>query len=81
MAYSNRGNAKYTLGLNKEAIQDCNEAIRIKPDVATVYNNRGNAKHGLGLYEEAIQDYDEAIRLEPDVCNVHTITEGMLSIA
>ena len=33
-AYYNRGNAKYSLGLYEEAIQDYDEAIRLKPDDA-----------------------------------------------
>ncbi len=66
-AYNNRGNAKNGLGLHKEAIADCDKAIRLKPDLAEAYNNRGVAKSDLDWHKEAIADYDEAIRLKPDL--------------
>ena len=45
---------------------NCNEAIRLNPDLVEAYSNRGVAKAELGQYEAAIADYDEAIRLKPD---------------
>ena len=48
------------------ALQDYNEAIRLKPDYADAFNNRGIARKAKGDLEGALQDYNEAIRLKPD---------------
>ena len=45
------------------ALEDFNEAIRLKPDYALAYKNRGNARRAKGDVEGALQDYSEAIRL------------------
>ena len=47
------------------AIQDFDQAIKLKPS-ALAHFNRGNAHLGKGQYEQAIEDYDLAIRLKPD---------------
>ena len=49
-----------------KAIEYLNEAIRLKPDLATAFGGRGAAYQALGQYQQAIKDYDEAIRLKPD---------------
>jgi lipoprotein NlpI len=49
-----------------KAIQDYDQAIRLKPDYEGAYNNRGNAYSRKGDYARAIQDFDEVIRLDPD---------------
>jgi lipoprotein NlpI len=48
------------------AMQDADQAIRLKPDDAHGYNNRGIAHAGKGEIAEAIQDFEQAIRLKPD---------------
>jgi tetratricopeptide (TPR) repeat protein len=45
------------------ALQDFNEAIRLRPDFAGAFYNRGNARAVKGDVEGALQDYNEAIRL------------------
>ena len=45
------------------ALQDYNEAIRLKPDYALAFYNRGIARRDKGDVEGALQDYNEAIRL------------------
>ncbi len=65
-AFFNRGNANFSLKNYKYAIEDYNEAIRLKPDFAEAFGVRGIAKAELGQYADAIKDYDEAIRLKPD---------------
>jgi len=54
------------LGQQQQAIQDYDEAIRLKPDDAVAYNDRGIIYGTLGQYQRAIKDYNEAIRLKPD---------------
>jgi tetratricopeptide (TPR) repeat protein len=51
---------------NAHAIQDFDQAIRLKPDEWIVYNNRGYSYEITGDYDRAVQDYDQAIRLKPD---------------
>ena len=47
------------------AIEDYNDAIRIKPQNALAYNNRGITYRNIGDYDRAIEDYTEAISLDP----------------
>jgi tetratricopeptide (TPR) repeat protein len=65
-AYITRGIAYCHLGQYQRAIEDFNEAIRLKPDLDTAYNNRGVAYINLGQYQRAIEDFNEAIHLKPD---------------
>ncbi len=48
------------------ALQDYNEAIRLKPDYADAFYNRGLARSAKGDAEGALQDHNEAIRLGYD---------------
>ncbi len=66
LAYTNRGFAYNGLGNYRQAIEDLNRAIEIKPNYAEAYTNRGNAYGGLDNYRQAIEDYGEAIRLKVD---------------
>ncbi len=52
-----------------KAIEDCNEAIRIKPNYALAFFNRGNASFAIGQYDRAIEDYDQSIRLNSNDAN------------
>ena len=45
------------------ALQDHNEAIRLKPDLAEAFSNRGIVRSDKGDLEGALQDYNDAIRL------------------
>ena len=66
MAYTNRGWAYDALGQLQRAIEDYDEAIRLKPEKASLaYANRGLAYANLGQLQRAIKDFDEAIRLDP----------------
>jgi tetratricopeptide (TPR) repeat protein len=48
------------------AIEDYNEALRLKPDFVQAFSDRGAAWYFKGEYQKAIADYDEALRLEPN---------------
>jgi tetratricopeptide (TPR) repeat protein len=65
MAYNNLGDIYNGLGNYRQALEDLNRAIEIKPGYAEAYVNRGNAYNGLGNYRQAIEDYDRAIEIKP----------------
>ena len=65
-AYFSVGYLLLQQGKLKDAIAACDEAIRLKRDLAEAYNNRGIAKGNLGRHEDAIVDYDQAIQLKSD---------------
>ena len=71
LAYNNRGVVYKGLGNYRQAIEDYNRAIEIKPDYAEAYNNRGNAYNGLGNYRQAIEDYNRAIEIKPDYADAY----------
>jgi tetratricopeptide (TPR) repeat protein len=48
------------------ALNDLDEAIRLKPDYADAFNNRGAVRYDKGDLKSALKDYNEAIRLKPD---------------
>ncbi|WP_246605543.1 tetratricopeptide repeat protein [Sphaerospermopsis torques-reginae] len=59
-----RGNALYTLGDYKSAINNYTRSIQLHPmQFAVAYYNRGNAYYILGKYQDAIHDYTQAINL------------------
>jgi tetratricopeptide (TPR) repeat protein len=50
--------------LNK-ALNDCNRALRLKPDTAGLLDSRALVELRLGELDKAIGDYDRALRSEP----------------
>jgi tetratricopeptide (TPR) repeat protein len=64
-AYSGRGTAWIGKKEYENAIKDYTEAIRLRPNDATIYNNRGWAFARAGDDEKAQSDYTEAIRIDP----------------
>ncbi len=63
--YNCRGGAYRILGNYKQAIEDFNSAIEIKPIFASAYYNRCSAYDKLGKYSQAIADCGKAIKLNP----------------
>ncbi len=66
LAYNNRGVAYNGIGNYRQAIEDLNRAIEIKPDYEQAYNSRGVAYNGIGNYRQAIEDLNRAIEIKPD---------------
>ncbi len=66
LALTNRGNAHNKFDLYQKAIDDCNEALRLKPDYPYAFFNRGFAYARLGRFQAAIDDLSEGIRLKSD---------------
>lgn len=63
--YVCRGEALAYLGQWQEAEDSINEALRLRPYMATAYNERGNVRRFQGDYEKAIGDYTTAVHIEP----------------
>ena len=66
VAHNGLGNALDGKGQTDEAINQYQEAIRLKPDFADAHYNLGNVLGRKGQLDEAISQYQEAIRLKPD---------------
>jgi Flp pilus assembly protein TadD len=52
-------------GEYQNALQDCNDAIRIDPKNASAYSHRGLAYQFLGDVTNAMKDFNDAIDLDP----------------
>jgi tetratricopeptide (TPR) repeat protein len=63
-AHNNRANAYLANGDAGRAMQDYDEAIRLKPDYAIAFSNRGNAEVHLRQYDKALSDYQQSLRLD-----------------
>jgi tetratricopeptide (TPR) repeat protein len=62
--YYLRANTKGQLRKFSEALEDYDEAIRLKSDFADAYYFRANTNSQLRKFPEALQDYDKAIDLK-----------------
>ena len=63
------------------ALSQCDELIRLQPDMANYYYNRARFRHILGRYEEAIDDYSTDLDLKDgDDANAH-LYRGMAYMA
>lgn len=65
LAFYKRGNGYSGRAQYERAIQDYDEAIRLKADFPEAFNSRGNAYSARGQFDRATQDYDQAIRVIP----------------
>jgi tetratricopeptide (TPR) repeat protein len=54
----------------QDAINDLNEAIKIKPD-ARAYEQRGAIERGINDYDKALADFSEASKLNPGEIKYH----------
>jgi tetratricopeptide (TPR) repeat protein len=53
------------------AVDNYNEAIRVKPDNAVAFYHRGNSHYNNKNYDSAIADFTEALRLSPRLWLAH----------
>src|SRR5678815_1967496 len=65
-AYNNRGLARFKKNDFTGAIEDFNQALKIRPGVGDIYMNRGAALRALGDLQAALKDLDRAIALKND---------------
>mmetsp|Transcript_29956 Transcript_29956/g.41404 ORF Transcript_29956/g.41404 Transcript_29956/m.41404 type:complete len:491 (+) Transcript_29956:85-1557(+) len=64
--YSNRAAAKSSQGRYKEALFDCNRALKIDPSYLRCLLRRADIHTKLEMFEEAVQDYSSAKEMEPN---------------
>jgi tetratricopeptide (TPR) repeat protein len=63
VAYTNRAGAYVNKRMFNEAAEDCDKAIKIKPDYGLAYNNRGYMHQLAGQSDQAKSDYEVACNL------------------
>ncbi len=76
-ALSNRCRANIHTGDLKTAIEDCDAAIKLRPDDATAYLNLGAAFEAMGRYAEAAANYKSAFNLTPRSRAVRSAMHGL----
>ncbi len=79
--YYNRGRKRYDYKDYYLAIQDFNQAIRLKPDYELAIFYRGKSKHDSQDYYGAIDDYKKYIEINPNTAmayNNRGSAKGML---
>ena len=69
--YYDLGNADNDGGNYDLAIENFNEAIKLKPDFAAAYTNRGLVYRNKRNYDRAIEDHTKAIELNPDYAEAY----------
>jgi len=60
---------KAIIGELQAALADCNEALRLDPNVGLTLDSRGLIYLKLGLWELAIDDYSSALRFDPKLAS------------
>jgi tetratricopeptide (TPR) repeat protein len=71
LAHNNLGYILARTGRLDSAIEQYNEALRIKPDCDEAHYNMGNALTRQGKGSEAVAEYREALRINPDNVKAH----------
>jgi membrane associated rhomboid family serine protease len=67
-AYNSRCWARATANRElQHALEDCNEAMRLKPDDANTMDSRGFVYLRLDQLDDAIADYDAALKINPKI--------------
>ncbi|PWN88631.1 hypothetical protein FA10DRAFT_254907 [Acaromyces ingoldii] len=59
--FSNRATANSKLGKNEEAVEDCDESLRLNPGYVKALRTRARAKLACEKYEEAVGDFKSAL--------------------
>ncbi len=60
-----RGITQQGLGLQQEALESSEQAIRCNGEMFEAWNYRGIALKGLGLFDAAIESFQQALRIAP----------------
>ena len=67
-AWNERCWTRAIVGQLQSALANCNEALRLQPNVAAIFDSRAFAYLKMGQWNAAIADYNSALRLEPSAC-------------
>jgi len=49
-----------------QAIDNFTQALKAKPNDASLYNYRGRAKYAKGMNTQALADYEQALKIDPN---------------
>jgi tetratricopeptide (TPR) repeat protein len=69
--FCNRALAHQAVGDHASAMEDCDRAIELDPDLAMAFHNRGVSAKVLGDFDRAVADQSRAIALEPGFVHAH----------
>ena len=70
-AHLNLGNALFESGKVSDAIEQYEQALRIKHDYVEAQINLGNALFESGKVPDAIEQYEQTLRIRPDYAKPH----------
>jgi tetratricopeptide (TPR) repeat protein len=71
LAQNNLGVLLADRGNLSEAMEHCEQALRIEPDYSESHFNLGNALFKAGKVQEAIEHWEQALRINPDLAETH----------
>src|ERR1043165_4480684 len=74
-AYNNRGLTRFRKNDFTGAIEDFNEALKIRPGVPDIYLNRAAALRAQGDLQGAMRDLDRAIAIKSDFFKAYNRSE------
>lgn len=69
--YFFKGKEHVIRGEYDDAIENCEKAIELNPEVADYYHYLGRAQKNLSLYDDAIENYENAIELNSKVADYY----------
>jgi tetratricopeptide (TPR) repeat protein len=77
VAFYSRALSRFSLGEVIAAIEDCTDALRLKPDYVEALYLRGLAFKAIERFDEALSDLQDVVGLDPQHVNAHHAS-GML---
>ncbi len=61
------------LGRYEEALQACEQALRLKTRLAVAYKNKAYALYGMKRYKESLRACEQAFYLKPDLAAAYAL--------
>ena len=71
LAHTNLGETALQAGMEREALEHYEQALRIKPDYAPAHYDLGLMLWRAGKTREAVEHWEQALRSEPDLAAAH----------